>query len=65
MSKPTRAAIRQRATQQVELYSATLAIDNNASVRKGTKKHLDPDLEPTEGWWVDCKIFVPREADSE
>jgi hypothetical protein len=61
MARRTRAEIRQAARERVECFSAVLRIDDAASVRRGKFKHLDPDLPDSDGWWVDCQVFIPRE----
>lgn len=62
-NKPTRADIRLSAAELVKHYSAITLVSDNAKVRRGTLKHLDPKLEPTEGWYVDCTVFVPDDTD--
>lgn len=61
MARRTRAEIREEARARVECFSSVLRIDKAASVRKGKLKHLDPALPDSDGWWVDCQVFVPRE----
>jgi hypothetical protein len=61
MSKPTRNDVRDKARERVQYFSAVLAIDKDASVRKGTMVHLDPDVPTSSGWWVDCKVFVSED----
>lgn len=56
----TKEEIRCLAKNIVCLYSASMRIDDDASVKKGKLEHLDTSLEPTFGWWVDCKVFVPE-----
>lgn len=61
MAKMTRTKVKLAAKEIISNYSATLKIEDDASVKSGKKKHLDPDIEPTDGWWVDCKVFVPKD----
>lgn len=63
--KPTRADIRQSAAELVRHYSAIILVGDSASVKRGKLKHLDPELEQTEGWYVDCTVFVPDDTDDE
>ena len=57
----TRAEIRERANEIVRTYSATMRVRNDATIRKGSYKHLDPSIPETVGWWVDCQVFVEKE----
>lgn len=57
----TRSEVREIARQRIQYFSAVLDIDEQASVRRGKRKHLDPSLPDTPGYWVDCKVFVPEE----
>lgn len=62
MARMTRNDVRNKARETVQFYSL-MRISDDASVRKGSLAHLDPSLDPTEGWWVDCQVFVPREEE--
>lgn len=61
MAAPTKAEIRTEAMEIVRYYTARVELSHKAAVRKGQKRHLDPNLEPDDGYWVDCKVFVPRD----
>lgn len=59
--KMTQAEIRAKARETVLFFNAVMRIDEDAKVRRGTYKHLDPDVEDDKGWWVECHVFVQEE----
>ena len=61
MAAPTKMEIREEAMAMVRFYSAVVELTRKAAVRRGEKRHLDPNIEPDKGWWVDCKVFVPAD----
>lgn len=65
MAKKSRLEIKTIAEEIIQFFSASMKIEANAAIRAGKKVHLEPDIEPTKGYWVECKVFVPDDYGSE
>jgi hypothetical protein len=61
MARTTKSDVRAAATRIVQYYAARLSIEPDAPVRRGKLDHIDPKLDPEQGWWVDCRVFVGKD----
>jgi hypothetical protein len=59
--KLARKDVPDKARDIIQFYSATMMVPDKPVVRKGKFEHLEPGIDPSIGWWVDCKVFVPED----
>lgn len=60
LTKKLRADIMAAAQENTKYYCVALDLDES-KIQRGEKHHIDPNLNPTPGYWVAAWVFVADE----